>query len=126
MKEAKTIFRSTASIMFLRVEDALEYLVDEELLSLEMKCLCCFTNIELKIDKAYIFGAVIHVHFRSVERIMPSIKTSLKISLQFIFIKNYSLYTSFLTTTTKKRLANDCDITKSTVQKLKKVITSYM
>ncbi|KAG0434707.1 hypothetical protein DMUE_5069, partial [Dictyocoela muelleri] len=57
MKEAKTIFRSTASIMFLSVEDALEYLVDEKLLPLEMKCPCCFTNMELKIDKAYLFGA---------------------------------------------------------------------
>ncbi|KAG0439652.1 hypothetical protein DMUE_2290 [Dictyocoela muelleri] len=126
MKEAKIIPRSTALIMFLSVEDALEYLVDEELLPLEMKCPCCFTNMELKIDKAFLFGAgyrcpVSKCRKRSVvykNKFInkPAISIHKKILAIYEFINDYY----------QKRIANDFNITKSMVQNLKKVINSYI
>ncbi|KAG0419839.1 hypothetical protein EQH57_0385 [Dictyocoela roeselum] len=118
--------KSTASQIFIDTKSAFKYLIEEELIPREVKCESCYGQLKIITDASYALGGCFRCSDTKCRKRFSIFKgKNINIPAIPLHSKLLAIY-EFLNDDFQKRIANDCDIARSTVYSLRKNINVYI
>ncbi|KAG0420098.1 hypothetical protein EQH57_0298 [Dictyocoela roeselum] len=126
MLEYNSLPKTTASKIFISTKYAFNYLEEEGLIPKDVLCMSCNNILTIVFDDSYSFGACYRCSNTKCRK-KASILKGRKINIPTIPLhsKLLAIY-EFLNDDYQERIANDCDIVRSSVYKLRKNINLYI